>query len=107
MSVVNIRLTRDYDVYIGRRATHEFHFGNPFSHKPKSLAEVKVKSRAEAITNFELWITGQAFQEIEPKRREWILKKLPELKGKILGCYCYPYPCHGETLEKLANAPSC
>lgn len=25
-------------------------------------------------------------------------KRVPELKGKVLGCYCYPEPCHGEVL---------
>lgn len=26
-----------------------------------------------------------------------------ELKGKILGCWCAPLPCHGDTLAELAN----
>jgi len=29
--------------------------------------------------------------------------KIKNLKGKILGCYCYPNRCHGDTLIKLAN----
>ncbi len=24
--------------------------------------------------------------------------RLPELRGKVLGCWCYPKRCHGETL---------
>lgn len=29
--------------------------------------------------------------------------KIKNLKGKILGCYCYPNRCHGETLKRLAD----
>ena len=27
-----------------------------------------------------------------------IQKQLPELKGKVLACHCYPERCHGEEL---------
>ena len=27
-----------------------------------------------------------------------------ELKGKILGCWCSPYACHGEVLAEIANS---
>lgn len=27
-----------------------------------------------------------------------LLRKLPELKGKVLGCWCYPERCHGDEL---------
>ncbi len=30
-------------------------------------------------------------------------EKLPELKGKILGCWCAPEACHGDILAELAN----
>jgi len=29
--------------------------------------------------------------------------KLAKLKGKVLGCYCYPARCHGDYLVKLVN----
>jgi hypothetical protein len=29
------------------------------------------------------------------------MKALFELKGKILGCWCHPLPCHGDVLVKL------
>ena len=29
---------------------------------------------------------------------------LPELKGKVLLCWCYPKQCHGHYLASLANA---
>ena len=28
---------------------------------------------------------------------------IPSLKGKVLGCYCYPLRCHGDTLAQEAN----
>jgi hypothetical protein len=29
---------------------------------------------------------------------------LPELRGKVLGCWCVPLPCHGQVLAELADA---
>jgi hypothetical protein len=28
---------------------------------------------------------------------------LPELKGKVLGCWCAPSACHGDVLMRLVN----
>ena len=33
-----------------------------------------------------------------------LLARLPELKGKVLGCWCSPLRCHGHHLAGLANA---
>jgi len=33
-----------------------------------------------------------------------LLARLPELKGKVLGCWCSPLRCHGHYLAGLANA---
>lgn len=43
------------------------------------------------------------------KYREWLmtqphlLKRLPELRGKDLSCWCAPLPCHADVLMELAN----
>ena len=29
-----------------------------------------------------------------------LLARLPELKGKVLGCWCYPKRCHGDHLDE-------
>ncbi len=79
-----------YDVYIGRPSK----WGNRFSHKPSSLAEVKVASREEAVAKYEEWILEQAD----------LLAALPELRGKVLACWCSPQPCHGDVLARLADA---
>ena len=30
-----------------------------------------------------------------------LMNQLPELKNKVLGCWCYPEKCHGDILFKL------
>lgn len=30
-----------------------------------------------------------------------LLKKVPELKGKVLACWCYPERCHGDHIARL------
>jgi hypothetical protein len=92
------------DVYIGRLPSG-MHWGNPFSHLySTNVATIKVKTRDEAIECFRQWISGTAFQSVEPERRAWILANLKDLKGKTLGCFCSPKSCHGEILAELADA---
>lgn len=79
----------EFDVYIGRGSK----WGNPFSHKEGTLAEHVVGSREEAIAKYEEYLLNN--QEL--------VDALPELKGKILGCWCKPKACHGDVLLKLAN----
>jgi len=78
-----------YDVYIGRPSI----WGNPFSHMAGTLAEFRVKTREEAIECFAKWIENQP----------GLMGRLPELRGKVLGCWCCPKACHGEVLVRLAN----
>lgn len=78
-----------FDVYIGRPSI----WGNPFSHLDGTKAQFKVNSREEAIEDYHKWILTQ------PQ----LLKQLPTLKGKTLGCWCHPKGCHGDVLVALAN----
>lgn len=71
-----------YDVYIGRPGI----WGNPF-------ILGKDGNREEVIVKYREWILTQ------PK----LLSKLSELKGKVLGCWCSPLPCHGDILVELSN----
>jgi len=77
------------DVYIGRPSK----WGNPFSHLPNSIAKYKVTSREESILKYEQWI----------KTQPHLMNSLPELKGKILVCWCKPLSCHGDILKKLVE----
>ena len=79
-----------HDVYIGRGSK----WGNPFSHLKNSAAIWVVATREEAITSYEAWV----------KTQPNLMAALPELKGKVLGCWCCPQACHGDILAKLANA---
>lgn len=87
--LVNIRRVKKYDVYIGRGG--DSIWGNPFSHEKDSLATWIVASREEAIARYEEWIIQQPH----------LMSRLPMLKGKTLGCWCHPLPCHGNVLLKL------
>jgi len=72
-----------FDVYIGRPSK----WGNPF-------VIGKHGSRETVIAKYRKWLLGQ----------KHLLADLPELRGKVLGCWCDPLPCHGQTLLDLLNA---
>lgn len=81
-AVVNLRKER-YDVYIGRGSK----WGNPF--------RIGVDGDREGVIR---------------KYRDYVLKKpellssLEELRGKVLGCFCKPKPCHGDVLVELLES---
>jgi hypothetical protein len=80
-----------YDVYIGRPSK----WGNPYSHKNGTTAKYKTDTRAEAIEKYREYILyGDG---------KHLLKDLHELKGKTLGCWCSPLPCHGDILSQLID----
>ena len=71
-----------YDVYCGRPSI----WGNPF--------EIgKDGNRKEVIAKFKKYLLAN----------EELVDKLPELRGKILGCWCAPKACHCDILADLAN----
>ena len=72
-----------YDIYIGRPSK----WGNPF-------AIGKDGSRAGVIEKYRTWIQTQTE----------LIKALPELTGRVLGCWCSPKACHGDVLIELADA---
>ena len=90
----------EFDVYIGRPSL----WGNPFSHESYSSAPVYVRTREDAITCYEQWITGgqQHIHErlglVRPT-----LEQIRSLRGKRLGCWCKPQACHGDVLARLAH----
>jgi len=86
--VVNCR-EKIYDVYIGRPSI----FGNPFVIGKDGTREDVIKKYRDYIM-----------------KNEKLLRDLPELKNKTLGCYCVEKPidfirsnkrCHGEILLEL------
>ena len=71
-----------YDVYIGRPSK----WGNPFSIG-------KDGTREETIIKYEEYLLS----------RPDLMAALPELKQKVLGCWCKPKACHGDILVKYVG----
>tara|TARA_R110002074_G_scaffold32309_4_gene90215 strand:- start:1913 stop:2242 length:330 start_codon:yes stop_codon:yes gene_type:complete len=67
--------------------------GNPYSHKEGTLAKYHCETRQESIEKYKEYILNT------PE----LLNRIPELQGKILGCWCKPKACHGDFLAELAN----
>jgi len=82
MKVVHCK-KEPYDIYIGRGSK----WGNPFKiGRDGTRKEVIEKYRIYLLYNDEL------------------LADLHELKGKVLGCYCSPKPCHGDILIEFCES---
>jgi len=79
--VVNCKHER-YDVYIGRPSK----WGNPF-------VIGRDGDRAAVIAKYREYLLAK------PE----LLAALPELKRKVLGCWCKPAACHGDVLAELAE----
>ena len=79
-----------YDVYIGRGRCpltgKRSKWGNPFRQGVDG-------TREEVIEKYERWLLSN----------KELLQDLHELRGKVLGCWCAPKPCHGYVLAKLAD----
>lgn len=95
-----------FDQYIGRPAKPvPFHYGNPFSNRGGTKAAEVVD---DPVTEFRHWLHGIAHTELEQDRRRWIIRNLPSLAGKVLGCWCVTpeWPdaeCHGWVLTEFAR----
>lgn len=76
-----------FDVYIGRPSK----WGNPI----RLLNPNNDLERIECLIKYRKWL------EEHP---EVIEMAKNELKGKVLGCWCAPRPCHGDVLWEVANA---
>lgn len=79
-SVVHCKKDK-FDVYIGRPGK----WGNPFTIGIHG-------TRTEVIEKYEIYLLSSD-----------LIKDIKELKGKVLGCWCSPQPCHGDILIKHIN----
>lgn len=84
-------------VYVGRPTV----WGNPFA-----IADF---GRIASIQYFRRWINGENFNVsgfvVGAMRRNELMRRLPELRGKNLMCWCVDGPCHANILLEMANAP--
>jgi hypothetical protein len=79
-----------YDVYIGRAMPK---FGLAASKWANPFRIGRDGGRADVIKKYEAWVRTQ------PE----LMAALGEIRGKVLGCWCVPDPCHGDVLARLAD----
>lgn len=97
--VVNVKLTPQFDIYIGR-ANKRYKlaasiWANPYplptNHTPEQRLKCIADYREYLLSNPDL------------------LSRVPELQGKVVGCWCKQpnadIPCHGDVLMELADLP--
>jgi hypothetical protein len=76
---------QDLITYIGhagpRHQWPESVFANPFVREAK-------QDRKKMVEHYREYLEG----------REDLLKRVGELRGRALGCWCAPQPCHGDVL---------
>lgn len=91
--VVNIKRGEVYDVYIGR-AGHGLDgtFGNPIRLEDG-------EARGSTIQRFKAYFLERIEKDTEFRRR------VLELKGKRLGCFCAPQRCHGDVYVEWLEGP--
>lgn len=85
MPVVHCKKAK-YDIYIGRPSK----WGNPF-------VIGKDGTRQQVIDKYREWIIDRLNSGIVTK------DELAALRGKTLGCWCAPAPCHGDVLLELSE----
>jgi hypothetical protein len=92
-TVVNIHCD-EYDVYIGRAGRGQSgYFGNPFPLMDKS-------ARGSTLEKYRDYFYKRI--GTDPEFRE----KVHSLKGKRLGCFCKPHPCHGDIITEYLESIS-
>ena len=101
-NIVNLRYVEDIEkwiqegagnnVYVARKTRHHSrsNWCNPFRLKDYGFNQEKV------LDLFEKYLV----------QNEELIQHLPNLKGKVLGCWCAPSRCHAEILHRMAgNVP--
>lgn len=89
-TVVNLR-KEPYDVYIGRIGWNEDgYFGNPFKLE-------KGNPKGSTLEKFKKYFYDRLTKDSNFKIR------VHALKGKKLGCFCKPGPCHGDIIAEYLN----
>lgn len=86
-------------------------FGNPFSIASAMdvLGLGEAEARKAVVREFDPWLRGSRTNwesDDADQRREKILTRLPELRGKDVACTCRTDQlCHGDTLLEWAALP--
>ncbi len=96
--VVNL-YKEPYDIYIGRAGKgKDGYWGNPIS--VGKICSVCGKTHLEGgstLVCYKRYLVNRCNNDSEFKR------KLLDLDGKILGCFCKPKKCHGDEMINFIN----
>ena len=101
--------TGDALVAMRNSAKPDAHWGNPFSNKLKTTTKVfdVGTTVAERVQAFRDWLSpSNPYPDVEPKRREWILKEIASGKWKGATILYYDElnePSHANALDELIN----
>ena len=94
IEVVNVRHWRRGEyLYIGRPARGGY-AGSPLANPVPLRKGAAEEEREACVAGYRAWILG----------RPELMAMLPDLRGRRLGCWCAPLPCHGGVLKELAEA---
>lgn len=94
-TIVNL-YKETYDVYIGRNrfgkvskvpGTYGW-LGNPY--------DAKIYGLDQAIRLYRIYLLNRLQDPV-------FLKEFVKLRGKKLGCFCKPKPCHGDVIVEILN----
>ena len=91
----------DNNVYIGRAGIvfiDKVRFPKQSSPFCNVFKVGKDGTRDDVIKKYRTYITDKLKKEPELK------KELIKMKGKNLGCWCHPEPCHGDVLLDLIDS---
>ena len=85
--VVNL-MNEPYEVYIGRGSGRgqDGYFGNPALIHPGTV------TREQSIMMYRAYFHDRIKTDAEFRRR------VQNLRGKVLGCFCRPKACHGDVI---------
>ena len=83
-----------YFVYVGDYVWRTEYIRSDWYNPPPRVGEDKSEAKRNEVCD--------AYEKRLNNRPE-LLARLQELKGKVLGCWCYPLRCHGDYLAGLAN----
>lgn len=97
--VVNL-YKNTYDIYIGRAGKgQEGYFGNPVVIGKTCLECGKTHlDGGSTLPCYRKYLDRRIKNDSTFKRR------VQELHGKVLGCFCKPKPCHGDVLAEVAES---
>jgi len=101
-----VNLKKEYfDVYVGRRMGG---IRIPYNKHLKPAEIEQIRKGSKWANPFKEGKDGTREEVIEKYRQRILanpelLKQLPELRGKTLGCWCKPNACHGDVLKELAE----